>query len=215
MSTTDGAARIERTTLHTSDGIDLVAELIEPGDVEAAMVACHPHPLYGGSMHANVVDALFRALPADGTAVLRFNFRGANGSGGEHDGGGAERLDVTAALDAAADRWPGVPLLLAGYSFGADVALAVDHDRVVAWFVVAPPLRIVERREQVALNDERPVHVVAGAHDQYRAAAEARELLADAVNVTVTEAPGADHFFAVGLTTVVEAARRAVAGAAA
>ncbi|MDH3682045.1 MAG: hypothetical protein OEV40_19075, partial [Acidimicrobiia bacterium] len=109
-----GQATTNRFEIETTDGVSLEAEAAAPGDgppPSGAVVACHPHPLYGGSMHANVVDALFRTLPGLGAAVLRFNFRGAGSSGGIHDEGRAERLDVEAAVAAAKERWPGSPVL--------------------------------------------------------------------------------------------------------
>ena len=198
--------QVEPLVLTTADGVTLQAEIAVPADVRATVVVGHPHPLYGGSMYANVVEALFRALSRAGAAVLRFNFRGANGSGGEHDGGHAEQGDVAAAVAELVGRWPDQPLILAGYSFGADVALAVDHPSIQAWFLVAPPLRILERQEQVALTDERPKVVVAAAHDQFRPPAELAVELADAPHTSVTVAEGADHFFAAGLPTVVATA---------
>ncbi|MCP4222255.1 MAG: alpha/beta hydrolase, partial [Actinomycetia bacterium] len=182
---------VEQLTLITSDGVELRAELAAPNPIRAAMVVCHPHPLYGGSMEANVVEALFRSLPGNEIGILRFNFRGGGGSGGSHDNGTGEQLDVRAATEAALVRWPDVPLTLAGYSFGADVALAVDHDQVQGWFGVAPPLRILAGSDLVALADERPKHLVAAAHDQFRSPAELAELVADAPNTTVTTVNGA------------------------
>lgn len=199
---------VEEWTLTTGDGISLRAEAAVPTPAEAVMVVCHPHPQYGGTMEANVVAALFRGLPPLGVAVVRFNFRGGPGSGGTHDHGQAERLDAVAAIETSAQRWDGVPLWLAGYSFGADVALAVDHPAITGWFGVAPPLRIVPVNELVALTDERPKHLVTGAHDQFRPPDEVAALVTEAAACTLSVADGADHFFAVGLTQVVEAARQ-------
>lgn len=207
----------QRFRLETSDGVDLEAELASPTPIDATppagvVVACHPHPLYGGSMHANVVDALFRALPSTGAAVVRFNFRGAGSSSGTHDEGRRERLDVEAAVTAASERWPEAPLLLAGYSFGADVALTVADPTIGGWLAVAPPLRIVDRSEMAALLDERPKSMVTGTDDQFNPFVELAASVADLPNTTVTPAAGADHFFAVGLDDVVTAARAALAG---
>ncbi len=202
----DLAPSVETCTLTTDDGVELRAERSVPTEVRAAAVLCHPHPLYGGSMDANVVERLFRTLPARGVATLRFNFRGANGSGGTHDEGRAERLDVAAAVEAAVAAWGRGPLLMAGYSFGADVSLAVDHPAIDAWLAVAPPLRLVPRDELVALDDPRPTRLVVAAHDQFRSPAEAADLVEAATNTTMTEAAGADHFFLVGLDTVADEA---------
>ena len=90
-----------------------------------AAVVCHPHPLYGGTMHNKVVFRVARALHGLGLPVLRFNFRGTGMSAGEHDFGRGEADDVRAALDYLAEQFPGRPLLLAGFSFGAWVGLRV------------------------------------------------------------------------------------------
>ena len=78
-------------------------------------------------MRSIVISALFGALPDAGVTCLRFNFRGVEGSGGVHDEGDGERRDASAAIDAldAADRRRRIPLVLTGWSFGADVALSV------------------------------------------------------------------------------------------
>ena len=118
-------------TLRTSDGVDLAADLAVAADAWAGAVVCHPHPAYGGDRHNAVVDRIFRTLAGGGVTTLRFDFRRTGGDDG--DGEGGEGLDVAAAVDqVAAHLEPGVPLWLVGYSFGADVALSVDHDRVAA-----------------------------------------------------------------------------------
>lgn len=193
-------------TLRTSDGMDLQAEYVASGEARASAVVCHPHPRLGGSMRANVVEALFRGLPPEQVSVLRFNFRGTDRSEGEHDNGRAERLDVLAAIEEAERRLPGSPLLLAGYSFGADVALATDHEAITGWLAVAPPLRVVSIDEMVAIGDERPKHVICGANDQFRSPSDVAEAIGHAANLTLTTVEGADHFFSVGLSQVVDAA---------
>ena len=147
----------ERLALTTADGLELEAELHPPADPEprAGAVICHPHPLYGGSMHNNVVHRLITDLPPRGVAALRFNFRGTGRSEGRHGGGTDERHDVVAAVDALAARYPAAPIIVAGYSFGADVSLAVDDDRVAGWLAVSPPLRVVD--PQRVGGDVRPV----------------------------------------------------------
>jgi len=90
-----------------------------------AAVVCHPHPLFGGTMHNKVVYQAAKSLDAMGIPVLRFNFRGAGLSAGVHDRGLGEQGDVRAALDFLASEFPGVPLLLAGFSFGCWVGMRV------------------------------------------------------------------------------------------
>ncbi|HEY8105540.1 MAG TPA: alpha/beta fold hydrolase [Gemmatimonadales bacterium] len=111
------------------------------GTPRLAAVVAHPHPLYGGTMHNKVVYATARRLEAHGAAVLRFNFRGAGASEGEHDQGRGERRDMAAALAEMRGRFPRLPLVAAGYSFGSYVALATgadgSADRLLA---LAPPV---------------------------------------------------------------------------
>ncbi len=99
-----------------------------PGDgvaLERAAVLCHPHPLHGGTMHNKVVFRMARAARRAGAAVLRFQFRGVGQSDGSYDEGLGEQDDLRAALACMSQRYPGLPLMTGGFSFGARVALAV------------------------------------------------------------------------------------------
>jgi alpha/beta superfamily hydrolase len=180
--------------LDTSDGLVLDGELVAPDDAPwGAAVVCHPHPLYGGDMRNNVVEALVRGFASAGLAALRFDFRGVGRSGGEHGGGVDERLDALAALEAVAPLAGDGPVMLAGYSFGADVALAVDDPRLTAWVTVAAPLA---SPRLVAGPDLRPKHLFVPEHDQFRPPAKAEEAVADWVATTLEVVPQADHFLA-------------------
>ncbi len=88
-------------------------------------VVCHPHPLFGGTMHNKVVHRAARALRRSGGVVLRFNFRGVGKSEGAHGHGVGEVEDAGAALAWLRARYPGLPATLAGFSFGARAALAL------------------------------------------------------------------------------------------
>src|SRR5271155_4919422 len=104
-----------------SGNLTLEGLLANPGANARAAVVCHPHPLYGGSMYNNVVDAVLEALWALNFATLRFNFRGVGGSEGEHAGGQGEVSDAIAAMNLILSR-EGVArdgAVMAGYSFGA------------------------------------------------------------------------------------------------
>jgi alpha/beta superfamily hydrolase len=106
----------------------LEAVLWTPHDHRApknAALVCHPHPLFGGTLHNKVVYQAAKALDGLGIPVLRFNFRGAGLSEGQHDHGRGERDDVRAALEFLAAEFPETPLLLAGFSFGCWVGLRV------------------------------------------------------------------------------------------
>lgn len=118
------ARRIESQLIQGPAGA-LEALLEEPDDgepLEAALV-CHPHPLYGGTMHNKVVYRLARGLRRSGSAVLRFNFRGVGRSQGEHAHGAGEVDDARAALEWLRERYPELPYTLAGFSFGSRVIL--------------------------------------------------------------------------------------------
>jgi len=114
--------RIESHWIAGPEG-NLEAILEEPEDGaprEAAMV-CHPHPLYGGTMHNKVVHRIARGLRSAGAAVLRFNFRGVGRSEGSHAHGAGEIEDARAALAWLGSRYPDLPVTLAGFSFGSRV----------------------------------------------------------------------------------------------
>src|SRR5215469_7250647 len=116
------ARRIESHDVPGPAGI-LEALLEEPDERAPHMAAlvCHPHPLYGGTMHNKVVYRLARGLRRAGCVVLRFNFRGVGRSHGEHAHLAGEIEDARMALDWLRARYPDLPYMLAGFSFGARV----------------------------------------------------------------------------------------------
>ncbi len=179
--------------LETADAIALEAEIDVPVDRWAGVVLAHPHPTYGGNMHASVTDALFETLPRHGLATVRFNFRGVGSSGGEHDHGLGERLDIVAAIELLSMFVDG-PLVLSGYSFGADVSLCVFDPRITGWYAVAPPLRTVSAADFAAATDPRPKHLAVAEHDQFNPPDAARATTAEWRATEVTCIPGADHF---------------------
>jgi uncharacterized protein len=104
-------------------------------------VVCHPHPLHGGTMENKVVTTLGRTFLAAGVATLRFNFRGVGASVGSFDGGSGETEDARSVAAYGAVRWPGRRLMLAGFSFGAFVALKLAQTESVDLLIsVAPPV---------------------------------------------------------------------------
>src|SRR5512143_822587 len=129
----------------SSGSLRLAGRLATPTGARGAAVICHPHPLYGGSMDNNVVAALERSLQAAGYATLAFNFRGVGGSDGGYGDFDGECDDARAALAFLRARGGAPEIVLAGYSFGAMVALRVgwadaEVDRLIA---VAPPLTML------------------------------------------------------------------------
>lgn len=118
------ARRIESHGLQGPAGrLEALLEEPEEQAPSRACLVCHPHPLYGGTMHNKVVHRLARGLRKSGAAVLRFNFRGVNRSEGEHAHGIGEIDDARAALDWLRTRYPDLPYWLAGFSFGSRVIL--------------------------------------------------------------------------------------------
>lgn len=100
---------------------DLEALLESPADAAPAgcAVVCHPHPAHGGALTNKVAHTLARSFVGVGFAALRFNFRGVGQSAGAFDGGMGEVDDVLAAVAWMREAAPGLPLWLAGFSFGA------------------------------------------------------------------------------------------------
>ena len=206
----DDSPSLRRLTISSSGGIALEAEMHSPSQPRLVVVIAHPHPQFGGDMHNNVVSALFRAAPGLGVAALRFNFRGVGASTGGHEAGAGERDDLRAALDHCADESASLPLAIAGYSFGAEVALTVDHPRSTGWFAVSPVFRMFGPNQMVASADDRPKRLVIAEHDQYAPPAGARESTRGWRATTIEVAPMVDHFFGGGTDAVVEAFGRFV-----
>ncbi len=195
---------MEPIRIETDDGLTLVGELRLPdGEVRGAAVICHPHPLHGGSKDHPLLWAIRAELTKRGFGVLAFNFRGVMGSEGAHDHGFGEVDDTRAAIGTAVARIPG-PLFLAGWSFGANVALreAVEDDRMGALALVGMPLAPDRLPDLPPLPPadrlatfERPVLLVSGDHDTYSPAGELRILGRKFPDATVDVRAGANHFF--------------------
>jgi uncharacterized protein len=188
---------VRSLTLRTDDGVALEAELAgsQPaGDpVRAAVVLCHPHPQYGGTMRSLVISVLFDELPRHGCACLRFNFRGVEGSQGSYTDGREEPRDIVAGIAAIEAEAPSVPIVLVAWSFGADMALTVIDPRLAGWVAIACPLRF--RSSFAASTDDRPKHLVLAEHDEYRPPAQILEAVAAWNNTTTAVVAGASHFF--------------------
>ena len=133
-------------------------------------VVCHPHPLYGGNMHDKVVFRVMKALNQFGFPVLRFNFRGAGLSAGEYDGGRGEVDDVRAALDWL-DAEFHLPILCAGFSFGATAALNAGcrDERVQALISAGTPLKVGDVSYDYSFLEgvAKPKLFVSGGRDQF------------------------------------------------
>jgi alpha/beta superfamily hydrolase len=212
MGAMGGDTSLQPLTIPAVDGVLLEAELAPAaGPSRASVVLCHPHPQYGGTMRSIVISALCESLPRTGYTVLRFNFRGVERSTGAYDEGRGELLDVQAAIDTAAGaRTRDEPLVLAGWSFGADMTLATHDERLRAWIGVAPPLRFRDDFDAVA-HDARPKLLVLGQHDEFRDPASVIEETADWNATEVDVIAGASHFFLGRTDRVVDAVEAFVA----
>src|SRR5258708_3690671 len=165
-----------------------------------AAVVCHPHPVYGGTLHNKVVFHAMKALNSFGFPVLRFNFRGAGLSEGEHAHGQGEVDDVRTALDWL-DREFHLPLILAGFSFGAAVGLRVacPDSRVAAVIGLGLPVAAIDARVydfEFMRSCMKPKLFVSGGRDQFGPRAKLEEIvrsLPEPKKLVMVE--GADHFF--------------------
>jgi uncharacterized protein len=173
-----------------------------------AALVCHPHPLFGGTMHNKVVYQAAKTLDALGLPVLRFNFRGAGMSGGTHDRGRGEQGDVKAALDFLAEEFPGIPMLVAGFSFGCWVGLRVgcEDERVQELIGLGTPVNSSDF--SYLRNCQKPKLFVHGANDEHgdlgKVEALVESLPGEKRLVVVARA---DHFFVGKLDRVDEAMR--------
>ena len=160
-------------------------------------VVCHPHPLFGGTMHNKVVFQLAKTLHQAGAPVLRFNFRGAGLSEGRHDKGRGESGDVQAALDYLAAEFPDKPILLAGFSFGAYVGLRVGCADARVKEVVGAGLPVNDSDLSYLAECKKPKLILQSTHDQYGSRERIDALLAklpEPKTLALIDAP--DHFFA-------------------
>lgn len=168
------------------------------------VVVCHPHPLYGGTMENMVVWGICDALRHRGLIGLRFNFRGAGGSEGSHDNGVGEVEDVISALGYLKDDI-GVPTVrLAGYSFGAMMALrtALSKPSIDRIALVALPGLYYDKVDLTARHD-LDVLLMGGSKDDV-ATPEDLVRYSDGLpgGARIEIIDGADHFFG-GKTKVV------------
>jgi uncharacterized protein len=164
---------------------------------ELVAVLCHPHPLFGGTLHNKVVYQTAKTLDALGIPVLRFNFRGAGLSGGAHDRGEGEKGDVRAAIDFLATEFPNTPLLVGGFSFGSWVGLRVGCEDVRVTELLSLGIPVNSLSFTYLESCAKPKLFVHGRNDEHGAW--------EKVEQVVSRLPGenrlvfvadADHFFA-------------------
>jgi uncharacterized protein len=198
MAFTGGAIR----SLFLNSPAGRLEALLNSGAENAshAALVCHPHPMFGGTLHNKVVFHAMKGLNSFGFPVLRFNFRGTGLSEGEHDHGVGERDDVRIAMD-----WLDYefhrPLIFAGFSFGAAVGVRVacSEDRVKAVIGLGLPVAPVDERSyelDFLHSCRKPKLFVSGSRDQFGSRAKLEALvnaLPEPKRLVIIES--ADHFF--------------------
>jgi alpha/beta superfamily hydrolase len=173
--------------------------LLEEPDDRAArfcVLLCHPHPLYGGTMHNKVVYRLAHGLRRAGGVVLRFNFRGVGRSEGEHGNLTGEIEDARAALALLRDRYPELPFALAGFSFGSRVITRLGCSLDHALFLLAAGFPTRMGDSEYLETCSVPKVFVQSTHDEFGPQPALESLfdkIAEPKRLVWIEA--ADHFF--------------------
>jgi len=192
--------------------VDLLARDAEPSGI--ALIG-HPHPLFGGTADNKVVTTLARVFRSQGCVVLRPSFRGVGGSEGIHDHGNKETADLLAVLAWAQQQWGTLPVMLAGFSFGAYVITRVaknlaDAQRNARWMVlVGTAAGYIEGARSYAAEAVAPgTLVIHGAKDTTVPLANVLTW-AEPLELPVVVVPGADHFFHRKLHILQDIVRRA------
>ncbi|MEZ5251239.1 MAG: hypothetical protein R2713_19065 [Ilumatobacteraceae bacterium] len=194
------AIETHQVSLHTADGLALVGDAPCPTRRwrrSRSAIRTHASAATASTPWSTPCTAGCRR----GVATLRFDFRGVDGSEGVHDGGDAERIDAAAAL-AALGALTDAPIWLAGYSFGAAVALDTATPDLRGWLAVAPPLAAMPGLRRAAADD-RPTHLLVAGHDQFSPPAPTAEATAGWLATTTSVLASADHFLAGHLDRVV------------
>jgi len=179
-----------------------------PADAIAVAVIAHPHPLFGGTMDNKVVTTVARAFADAGAATFRFNFRGVGATEGAHDEGRGETADMLRVIEHARSSHAGLPLWLAGFSFGGAVAVRAAATADFAQLVLVAPgfRRITGDGMGVAPDPDDPNLGAPGRHTAANTLVVHGDLdetvpLADSLawatprEVPVAVVPGGEHFF--------------------
>ena len=166
-----------------------------PDPARAALV-CHPHPLFGGTMHNKVVFQTAKALHSHGYPVLRFNFRGAGQSVGTHDKGRGEVDDVRAAIDYLEQEFPALPIVLAGFSFGSVVGLKAGCADARVQELIGLGVPVNDFDLSFLKHCAKPKLIIQGGNDQYGAKDRVERLFQEIPEPKkLVFVPEADHFF--------------------
>jgi uncharacterized protein len=172
----------------------LIEGLLNKSSADQGVVICHPHPLMGGSMHNNVVEAIQEAFAAENYTTLRFNFRGAGRSTGIYDEGRGEQEDIFAVCQYLQNIGT-KRLSFAGYSFGSWVGSKViersDNPFTTSIFI-SPPINYFDF-DFTKLNCKINM-IVCGNKDQF-CDLEVLQERTKYLDVNLKIIPGTDHFY--------------------
>jgi alpha/beta superfamily hydrolase len=197
---------MERSVQFESGGV-ILHGLMEPAPGERAVVVTHPHPLYGGDMHNNVVEAVVTAYGGEGYGTLRFDFSSVRTGRLSGDRAEGEQQEVGAAL-AFVDASGATCIDLVGYSFGAWVnALALpDLSQVGSAILISPPVRFLDFAS--VRRDPRVALVITGSEDDFAPPHDVKDMVSalnPAARLEVVR--DADHFFHGYADAVIEIVR--------
>jgi hypothetical protein len=206
--------RIESLFIEGPAG-SLEALLEEPDDQapREAVLVCHPHPQYGGTMHNKVVYRIARGIRRAGAVALRFNYRGVNLSEGKYDEGVGEIEDTRAALEFLRARYPELPFSLAGFSFGSRIILKLGCEIVGPTRLMAVGFPAGDPRNLPVGHCSVPRVFIQSTRDQFgpREAMEKYFASLDEPKELIW-IESRDHFFAGGLDAFEEAVFRIGSG---
>ncbi len=192
--------RIESYLLDGAAGkIEALLEEPETGPAREVCLVCHPHPLYGGTMHNKVVYRMARGLRRSGSIVLRFNFRGVGRSQGAHAHGEGELEDARMLMDWLRSRYPGLPHSVAGFSFGSRVALRLGCALPGTRRVIAVGLPTRSNSLDYLKTCATPKIFIQSTNDEHGPRTELESLYRDFAEPKQTYwVDSADHFFVNG-----------------
>ena len=186
----------EPVRIPVEDGKITIEGLLDEGRIGRNAVLCHPHPLYGGNMHNNVVQTARQAFAGLGWRTLRFNFRGTGASGGHPAQGLKDAEDLIGISEYLNARSPG-PIDFAAYSYGAwatmeAIRMGLTPDSII---LISPPLDFISF-DGLKLPDV-PRLVTIGNHDDFCSIESLEKWLSSQPGPTVTLEifPGVDHFY--------------------
>ena len=185
------AAATKQLFIRSTQG-NLEAELDLAENNEAIAVLCHPHPLYGGTMHDSIIQIAAECAQSVGISSLRFNFRGVGASAGRHQPAASkpeETEDLIAVLDWAKSHASHQKIVAIGYSFGASVVShLLDHPSMDYGVLIAPPNAVMNCHTH---SGSKSLEVIYGSLDDYVDAAAYKNV----DHVLLHEIAQADHFF--------------------